>query len=284
LASFCQQSGIELKRNGSTALVAICPLHLEKSESFYVYPDGHYHCYGCGSHGDIIDLCAAINSISKLEAAEKITGGFAPVIFRHSEKTFRAPYVLTDEDNSRMRHACDRLAADQKLIERLCATRPEWTADAVKSVALSGDLGFEDDCRFSEFSGPALLFRYSHGLKARWKSLKGKKRIRWITGAANGQCWRQSGMGQGHKIVFITEGESDCLTGVSMGLENTQRFVLGLAGANILPKPDPFKDRHVICIPDPDEQGRDCARKLQTLLEPLARKFSIFHVEELYGQ
>jgi DNA primase len=30
-----------------------CPFHNEKSGSFYVYPD-HYHCFGCGAHGDLI--------------------------------------------------------------------------------------------------------------------------------------------------------------------------------------------------------------------------------------
>ena len=28
-----------------------CPIHNEKSGSFVVYPDGGYHCYGCGANG-----------------------------------------------------------------------------------------------------------------------------------------------------------------------------------------------------------------------------------------
>ena len=31
-----------------------CPFHGEKTPSFYVYEDGHYHCFGCGAHGDAI--------------------------------------------------------------------------------------------------------------------------------------------------------------------------------------------------------------------------------------
>ena len=30
-----------------------CPFHGEKTPSFYVYDD-HYHCFGCGAHGDAI--------------------------------------------------------------------------------------------------------------------------------------------------------------------------------------------------------------------------------------
>jgi hypothetical protein len=35
-----------------------CPLpsHEDKEPSFYIYPPGRYHCYGCGGHGDCIDL------------------------------------------------------------------------------------------------------------------------------------------------------------------------------------------------------------------------------------
>jgi DNA primase len=35
-----------------------CPLpnHEDKDPSFYIYPPGRYYCYGCGGHGDVIDL------------------------------------------------------------------------------------------------------------------------------------------------------------------------------------------------------------------------------------
>lgn len=37
----------------SGKLVGCCPFHPEKTGSFYIYDD-HYHCYGCGAHGDAI--------------------------------------------------------------------------------------------------------------------------------------------------------------------------------------------------------------------------------------
>jgi DNA primase len=35
-----------------------CPLpqHEDKTPSFYIYPPGRYHCYGCGGTGDVVDL------------------------------------------------------------------------------------------------------------------------------------------------------------------------------------------------------------------------------------
>lgn len=34
---------------------ACCPFHGEKTPSFYIYED-HFHCYGCGVHGDVISF------------------------------------------------------------------------------------------------------------------------------------------------------------------------------------------------------------------------------------
>ncbi|MDI2090633.1 DNA primase [Commensalibacter oyaizuii] len=34
---------------------ACCPFHGEKTPSFYIYDD-HFHCYGCGAHGDVISF------------------------------------------------------------------------------------------------------------------------------------------------------------------------------------------------------------------------------------
>jgi CHC2 zinc finger len=35
-----------------------CPLpdHQDRTPSFYIYPPGRYHCYGCGRNGDVVDL------------------------------------------------------------------------------------------------------------------------------------------------------------------------------------------------------------------------------------
>jgi len=55
-----------LRRSGRT-LVGLCPIHPERNPSFHVYPD-HFHCFGCGSHGDAADLVAAVEGVSRKEA------------------------------------------------------------------------------------------------------------------------------------------------------------------------------------------------------------------------
>ena len=188
-------------------------------------------------------------------------------------KPLSAPYQLSKEEIGRMAEAAQKLALDNAKIHSLCKARPEWTYAALWQTALEGDLGIEAN---------RVLFGYRHGLKARWKDKAGARMFRWICGGANGELWRQSSLRRGHSRVFITEGESDCLTGISMGLERDGvSLVLGLAGANVLPKPEPFRGRQIVIIPDPDEEGRKSASKLQAILEPVARRIVTVNLEKL---
>ena len=42
--------GVGVNRHG----FAHCPFHADHTPSLYV-ADDHYHCYGCGAHGDVIE-------------------------------------------------------------------------------------------------------------------------------------------------------------------------------------------------------------------------------------
>lgn len=48
-----------------------CPFHNEKSPSFYVYDD-HYHCFGCGAHGDAISFVMQNEGAAFMEAVERL--------------------------------------------------------------------------------------------------------------------------------------------------------------------------------------------------------------------
>jgi DNA primase len=48
-----------------------CPFHGEKSPSFYVYDD-HFHCFGCGVHGDAISFQMQSSGASFPEAVESL--------------------------------------------------------------------------------------------------------------------------------------------------------------------------------------------------------------------
>jgi len=54
IAQIIEASGVELRRCGNH-LAGVCPFHADKDPSMHVYPDGHFHCFGCGARGDVID-------------------------------------------------------------------------------------------------------------------------------------------------------------------------------------------------------------------------------------
>ena len=271
LPAFCEGRGMRLRRDGvSGRFKALCPLHQEKHPSFTIWPDGYYYCYGCGTHGDVTELCAALDGISKADAARKLSGSqdlFPTTIIRAPEPAKPDPYQLSLEDRQRMARAAQRLAGNAVLIDKLIDKRPEWTQETIRGVALDGDLGYE---------AGRILFGYSHGIKARWKDSSGERVIRWLCGSAAGECWRQSLLVRSHQTIYITEGETDALTLLSLGYEEpSQSLVLALSGANVLPQPAPFAGKSIVLVPDPDPPGQATAQKLRTLFEPRARSIVI---------
>src|SRR4051794_38656260 len=64
---------VPLKRLGKD-LAGCCPFHGEKTPSFVVYRD-HFHCFGCGAHGDAFDWCAKIYGLKFPLAVAYLGGG-----------------------------------------------------------------------------------------------------------------------------------------------------------------------------------------------------------------
>lgn len=73
-------SYIDLKRAGSS-YKALCPFHQEKNPSFTVQRgDRHYHCFGCGAHGDAIQFLMLHQNFSFGEAIESLAERFHVVL------------------------------------------------------------------------------------------------------------------------------------------------------------------------------------------------------------
>ncbi|WBO59598.1 DNA primase [Acidocella sp. MX-AZ03] len=63
---------VKLSRSGRERK-GCCPFHGEKTPSFYVYDD-HFHCFGCGEHGDVISFVMKSTGASFMEAVEDLAG------------------------------------------------------------------------------------------------------------------------------------------------------------------------------------------------------------------
>lgn len=72
-AQVARDAGMELRQNGSR-FWACCPIHGEKTASMCFYPDGRFHCFGCGADGDAADLYAALHGVPLAEALRVCRG------------------------------------------------------------------------------------------------------------------------------------------------------------------------------------------------------------------
>ncbi len=61
---------VKLARSGRETK-GCCPFHGEKTPSFYVYDD-HYHCFGCGEHGDVITFVMKSTGAGFMETVETL--------------------------------------------------------------------------------------------------------------------------------------------------------------------------------------------------------------------
>ncbi len=76
---------LSLQRSGSS-YKALCPFHEEKTPSFMVQKgDSHYHCFGCGAHGDAIAFLMTHLKMGFSEAVENLAERFQVTLEKSEE-------------------------------------------------------------------------------------------------------------------------------------------------------------------------------------------------------
>ena len=134
---------VELDRYGITADrkgFARCPFHNEKTASFRVYPDGTFHCFGCGAHGDVITFVMKIQNISFIDACAKLDNDVSyseqrkiNKIKREREKQAQKRSSATDE----YFNALDLFEANEQIINEMKPKKPTDSPDGVWLYALN---------------------------------------------------------------------------------------------------------------------------------------------------
>ena len=57
LVHIVESEGVQLRRQGDRhAGCCPFPFHTDAHPSFFVYPDNHFKCFGCGEYGDAVDF------------------------------------------------------------------------------------------------------------------------------------------------------------------------------------------------------------------------------------
>jgi DNA primase len=76
---------LNLQRSGSS-FKTLCPFHEEKTPSFIVQKgDAHYHCFGCGAHGDAIAFLMSHVKMSFTDAIESLAERFQVTLEKTEE-------------------------------------------------------------------------------------------------------------------------------------------------------------------------------------------------------
>ena len=85
---------VKLARSGRN-WKGCCPFHGEKTPSFYVYED-HFHCFGCGAHGDVITFVMRLEGRTFVEAVETLANSAGMEIpSRQTEKVHQSAIYRT---------------------------------------------------------------------------------------------------------------------------------------------------------------------------------------------
>ena len=71
LRQAAEHYGLRVLPNGMTC----CPFHKDRHPSLKLNED-YFYCFGCGAHGDVIDLVARLFNLSSYDAAKKLAYDF----------------------------------------------------------------------------------------------------------------------------------------------------------------------------------------------------------------
>lgn len=150
---------IDLKPSGSS-YKGLCPFHDEKTPSFMIQRgDTHYHCFGCGAHGDAIEFLMSRQKISFVEAVEQLAARFQ-VTLEYTEEESKGPdkrkmkeamqfaaeffhfFLLNAEEGREPLAYLNRRGIDLNFIERFALG---WAPGDKKLLALMKKKGFDEE-------------------------------------------------------------------------------------------------------------------------------------------
>lgn len=88
ISSVATEHGINVKRSGNNYMCC-CPFHTEKTPSCQLYlEDNHFHCFGCGAHGNVIKFLMQVENIDFMNAVEILSDRVGMTIPKRSGKSY----------------------------------------------------------------------------------------------------------------------------------------------------------------------------------------------------
>lgn len=218
LLQYCQARGIELRREG-TRWKALCPLHNEKTASFYIGPDPNlWHCFGCGAGGSIVDLHMALNNLSVGEAMAELGGGDRGHDHEHQQyqqkPKHKEPDSFSDEKAARLRKTWPAFDVPTSREIEIIAGRRGLSTEGVAIAAGRGLLLCADS-----HEGRMWVVSDSRRINAQGRRFDGRK---WVH-IGNKKAWTLPGSiaawpigireAQSFPSIALVEGAPDLIAG-----------------------------------------------------------------------
>lgn len=151
LSQMLERDGHSVRRSGS-ALFTCCPFHEEKTPSCQVDDDsGRFHCFGCGSGGDVMDYWQKSRGLSFQDSIAQLASlaGVGPDVSYTTPTSTQRPAKAQPEEEvlpmdgtqlARWQEACDRLLRAEGEIQRIASWRG-IDPDCIRWAAARGLMG-----------------------------------------------------------------------------------------------------------------------------------------------
>lgn len=92
-----------------------CPFHHEKTPSLKIFPDNHWHCFGCGKGGSVIDFVMELFGLRFPDAVVRLNADF-----RLGLSAAKAdPRDVARLQEKRAREKAEREAQDREYMEKV---------------------------------------------------------------------------------------------------------------------------------------------------------------------
>jgi DNA primase len=246
----------KLKHSSSRLQKGRCPLpgHSDTSPSFFIYPDGHAHCYGCGFHGDLVDFWAAVRGLPPgLEAALDMAREYS--------------IVLPDCDPETQRKADERREKEAAYVRQAEAYHQALPSHP-NVVAYLEERGFNEELRKrfllgTNRDGSAVVIPFWH--RGRIQGLI----LRQLQGEPKYLLPKVEDFSSGHRPLFIpgsTRGDLHFVEGYfdAMVIAAMDLSAVAPGGTGISPQQQAELDKltgTIYIFPDADKQGTKAARE-----------------------
>ena len=278
LPEYLTAIGVELRRQGAR-LVGKCPTHDDSSPSFAVFGSHHENagCFPCGFSGDAFSVSQWLGRATTFpEAVQDVAATLGLYLPQDGTQAATRPVTPPQRPIKAPEPPFELCAADR---EKIRAARLAWSDDfhsgdpIIDQICES--LGFtRETLRYASWgecglgiSNGWICYIYPNGLKWRNPDPNGKSRFVWLCGKAQAP-WRFEWIRPETQTVYLTEGETDCMSLISARLEaDGDAVCCASPGTSFSPVWAPmFSGKRVVLCFDSDPPGQAAAAKVAAML------------------